>query len=291
MLVKLWRVRFNPSHHYLNQSIGEQLIYNNFFFATLLHLFVALQKNVMNKFLLLAFAAFFLIACKKSDLTPPTIASVSVNNEAVEIINFSPGDTFVVRTSIDDNLELGQFKIDIHHDFDGHSHKNSTIRFAEIRIKDIEGTTFNLEEIFVVPIDAATGTYHGTIRALDKEGNTSEPRLFYFNVVRDNQPTISMNLPETISAGAFLQANGIISSVGDAELKTVFIRIVSTKTGDELLDETFTLEANTTSWNPFEDGNVNVEIPANDDEKIIFRIRVEDSNGNNTIFETEITIV
>jgi len=245
----------------------------------------------MNKFLLLTFLAVLLISCKKSDLTPPTVSVATVNNEATEIINFSPGDTFVVRTTIEDNIALGQFKIDIHHDFDGHSHKSSTVRFAEIRIKDIEGTTYNLEETFVIPLDAASGTYHGTIRALDQEGNNSEPRIFYFNIVRPNQPTIVLNLPVSIAQGAVLQVDGMISSIDDADLKTVRIRARSTKTGNTLHNQTYTLSANTTLWNPFLDGNVSIQIPANEDEKIIFRLWVEDSNGNNTIFETEIIIV
>lgn len=245
----------------------------------------------MTRFLIFYFFALFLLSCKKSDLTPPTVAAVTVNSEFTEILNFFPGDSFVVRTNIEDNLELGQFKIDIHHDFDGHSHKNNTVRYAEIRIKNIEGTSYNLEETFVVPMDAATGTYHGTIRALDAEGNTSQPQLFYFNIARPNQPIINMDLPQTIALGSILQVNGTIASIDDADLKTVWIRVRSPKTGNTLHSQNYTMGANTTLWNPFVDGNVSIQIPAEEDEKIIFRIRVEDSKGNNTIFETEIIIV
>ena len=245
----------------------------------------------MKKYLLLVFFSAFLISCKKSDVTPPTVAVVTVNNEANEILDLSPGDTFVVRTAISDNEALGQFKIDNHHDFDGHSHKNNMVRYTEIRIKDIEGTSYNLEETFTIPLDAASGTYHGTIRALDAEGNTSEPRLFYFNVARPDQPTIVMDLPETIAPGAVLQVIGMISAIDDAELKAVRIRVRSPKTGNTLHTETYNLGPNTIVWNPFVDGNVSISIPADEDEKIIFRLWVEDSKGNNTIFEAEIIIV
>ena len=232
-----------------------------------------------------------LISCKKSDLVPPTLTIATVNNEASTILNFSPGETFVVRTNISDNVALGQFKIDIHQDFDGHSHKNTTVRYAEIRISNITGTSFDLEETFTIPSDASSGVYHGTIRALDDEGNTSEPVIFYFNVVRENQPIVVMNLPQTIGSGTSLQVDGNLSSIDNADLKTVSIRVRSTKTGNTLHDENYILNENTTLWNPFIDGNVTIPIPADEDEKIIFRIRVEDSNGNNTIFETEIIIV
>lgn len=240
--------------------------------------------------LLVLFAV--LISCKKSDITPPTVSSATVNNVANEIIDLAPGDTLLVKALLTDNVELGQFKIDIHDDFDGHSHKSMMTKYAEIRIKNINGLSYNLEEVFIIPDTTASGIYHGTIQALDAEGNVSQPQLFYFNVVRDEQPTIAMNLPATISAGSVLNIDGLLSAVAsDAHLSKVQIRIRSTQTGNDLLKQTYNLTGTPTTWNPFSDGGVNVTIPTNESQKLIFRIRVEDSNGNNTIFESEIIIV
>jgi hypothetical protein len=246
----------------------------------------------MYRFALLL-SALALVACKKSDLVRPTVTNVSVNNtNSSSILDVNPGDTIIVRAMLQDDKELGQFKIDIHHDFDGHSHKSTTVRYAEIRIKDISGSNYSLTETFVIPFDAASGTYHGTIQALDAEGNTSLPELFYFNVVRNNQPTIEMNLPETISAGSTLNIDGLLSAVGSGvHLDLVQIRIRSSQTGNNLLSQTYNLSGSPTTWNPFADGNVSVVIPSNENQKIFFRIRVQDSNGNNTIFESEIIIV
>jgi hypothetical protein len=241
-------------------------------------------------FLLFALSLF---ACKKSDLVRPTASNVTVNNTAEgSILDFNPGDTIVVRAFLEDNQELGQFKIDIHQDFDGHSHKSTMTPYAEIRIKTISGVTYNLEETFIIPDTTASGIYHGTIQALDAEGNTSLPQVFYFNVVRNNQPTIEMNLPATISAGAVLNVDGVLTAIGNnVHLTKVQIRIRSTKTGNNLLDQNYNLSGAPTTWNPFVNGNVSVAIPSDENQKIIFRIRVEDSNGNNTIFESEIIIV
>lgn len=241
-------------------------------------------------FLLMALS---LLACRKSDLVPPTATNLTVNNAGQNItLDVNPGDTIVVRALLQDNTELGQFKIDIHHDFDGHSHKSSMTRYAEIRIKNISGLTYNLEETFIIPDTTASGIYHGTLQALDIEGNISTPQIFYFNVVRSNQPTIEMNLPETISIGATLNVDGTLTAVGpNTHLNLVQIRIRSSKTGNTLLNQTYNLSGAPSTWNPFINGNVSLVLPAEENEKIFFRIRVEDSNGNNTIFESEIIIV
>lgn len=240
---------------------------------------------------LFVITALIVFSCKKSDLTLPIISGLTLNNSAVETLNFQPGETFALRATIEDNIELGQYKIDIHHDFDGHSHKTSTERFAEIRIKNISGTTYNLEETFSIPGNASSGTYHGTIRALDAEGNLSEVAIFYFNVNRDNQPTIVMNLPETIGVGQVLNVDGVITAFGEATIRNVKIRIRSSNTGNNVLNETYNLQEIPTTWNPFVDGDVSVTINPDESGKLFFRLWVEDSNGNNTIFEKEIEII
>lgn len=237
------------------------------------------------------FLGLIIASCNKSDLVPPSIGAITVNNESGVVLEFQPGESFTIRSLIEDNKELGQFKIDIHQDFDGHSHKSSTVRYAEIRIKDISGLSYNLEESFTIPQDASSGTYHGTIQALDAEGNVSTPSVFYFNIVRNNQPSIVMNIPAQLPLGTTLQVQGLISAQNDATLNTVRIRIRSTKTGNTIHNQTYNLASGTTTWNPFVDGNVSIAVPQEENEKLIFRLWVEDSNGNNTIFETEIIIV
>ena len=252
--------------------------------------FLPLPKYLVMRYSFLLFLPLFVFSCDKSDDVLPTLSTVSVNDNSIDVLEFQPGSSFVVRSTFGDNIQLGQFKIDIHQDFDGHSHKDLTTQFAEIRIKNIEGTQYNLEETFDIPIDASSGTYHGTIRVLDKEGNMSEIKTFYFNIVRDNQPTISMNLPASVSVGNLVQILGEISAQGGATLKTVKIRIRSSLTGNKLMDQAYPVTGLTT-WNPFTDGNASFTVPQDETEKLFFRLWVEDSNGNFTIFESEIIIV
>ncbi len=235
--------------------------------------------------------AILLTACRKSDAIPPELAEISVNDIVDQDLVFQPGASFTVRTILTDDTELGQFKIDIHDDFDGHSHKTLTEKFKEIRIKNISGTQYQLEEQFTIPANASSGTYHGTIRVLDAEGNISEAGIFHFGIYRPEQPTISMNLPQSIASGSNLEVNGQIQAQSGASLKTVKIRVRSLQTGNNLIEQTYTIPPSTTTWNTWTDGNISVPIPASGTEKIFFRIWAEDSNGNNTIFETDIIIV
>jgi hypothetical protein len=252
---------------------------------------LALHKIPIMKYALLFLFALVAFSCKKSDLIPPTSSVVTVNDISNEILEFSPGTTFTVRSTISDNVSLGQFKIDIHQDFDGHSHKTSTQRYSEIRIKNIDGTNFALEESFTIPENASSGTYHGTLTSLDDEGNVSDVSTFYFNIIQPTQPTISMNLPSSISNNEVLSVLGVINAQGDATLSKVRIRIRGSNSGNTLLNGTYTMPPTTTTWNPFENGNVSLTIPQEENGKLFFRLWVEDSNGNNTIFETEIIIV
>jgi hypothetical protein len=253
---------------------------------------IFVKNYAMYRFALIL-VAISLLACRKSDLVKPTVTNITVNNLSQDVVlDVNPGDTIIVRALLQDDTELGQFKIDIHHDFDGHSHKSTMTKYAEIRIKNISGMSYNMEETFIIPDTTASGIYHGTIQALDVEGNISTPQIFYFNVLRSNQPTIEMNLPETISVGSTLNIDGVLSAVGaSTHLSLVQIRIRSSKTGNTLLNQTYNLSGSPITWNPFTDGNVSLALPAEENEKIFFRIRVQDSNGNNTIFETEIIIV
>lgn len=233
-------------------------------------------------------ASLVFFSCKKADSELPEIKDVKLNN-SVEILNFSPGETFNVTALITDNEDLSQFKIDVHHDFDGHSHKSMTVRYAKIVIKDISGTTYQLNENFDLPDNASSGAYHGTITAVDKEGNQSLNKLFYFNVVRPEQPEITVAVPDNVAAGSTWNPVGSVNTA----VAISFVRVIvkSETTGNTLYNQLFTLAAQElTSWNFQSDGAVAINIPEGLTGKLDFRVRIEDVNGNNTIFEEELVV-
>jgi len=227
-------------------------------------------------------------SCKKADTEKPIITDVKVNGSA-SILNISPNESITVSSLISDNKELSQFKIDIHHDFDGHSHKAMTVRFAEIRIKDILGGSYSLNEQFTISENASSGAYHGTILAVDKEGNQSESKLFWFNIVRAEQPVINLNVPTTVNNGESFGITGEIS--GSVHLSLINVKVTSEDNGNSLFNQTYNIASSETlTWNPETDASISIAVPSGMTGNLKFRVRIEDIDGNNSIFEQQIVV-
>ncbi|MFT3737985.1 MAG: DUF4625 domain-containing protein [Breznakibacter sp.] len=94
------------------------------------------------------------------------------------------GETFVFKARFTDNTELGSFNIDVHHNFDHHSHstdagecdfdekKTAVTPFVFIQEYDIEpGQKEYAAEISIaIPENVDTGDYHLMISLTDHEG-------------------------------------------------------------------------------------------------------------------------
>jgi hypothetical protein len=94
------------------------------------------------------------------------------------------GETFVFNATFTDNVELGAYSLDIHHNFDHHSHSTELVEcpldpvkqavnpLLLIRQYDIPSGLKNFEaeaEIFV-PENVDIGDYHFMVRLTDKTG-------------------------------------------------------------------------------------------------------------------------
>lgn len=95
------------------------------------------------------------------------------------------GQTFVFRARFSDNVELGSFSLDIHHNFDHHTHstdggndcgpdpvKIPVNPFLLIRGFQIPAgqREYSATAEFQVPADVDPGDYHFMIRLTDKAG-------------------------------------------------------------------------------------------------------------------------
>lgn len=94
------------------------------------------------------------------------------------------GESFTIRATLTDNIELGSYSIEIHHNFDHHSHSTSATQcameekkaaikpFLLIEQFDIPAgnTTYEVRKDVFIPADVDTGDYHLTIRLTDKSG-------------------------------------------------------------------------------------------------------------------------
>ena len=94
------------------------------------------------------------------------------------------GETFSFRAIFTDNNELGDYNIEIHNNFDHHSHSTDDVECdLEPKKKPVNPfiynqdfsipngkTTFKTDDAIFIPKDVDTGDYHFMIRLTDKAG-------------------------------------------------------------------------------------------------------------------------
>ena len=146
------------------------------------------MKNMRTNGLFLLFLAV-ISGCKKDkdgpiDTSYPEIQLESQNSFPKQCSIVKRGESFNVRAMLTDNAELGSLSIDIHNNFDHHSHSTEvadctmdpikpTVKpFLFIKSFPIAGGLKTLEanEVISIPADIDPGDYHFLIRVTDKEG-------------------------------------------------------------------------------------------------------------------------
>lgn len=127
-------------------------------------------------------------ACSKDadtvDMEAPEIDLKYTHTFPVQCGVVSRGEVFVFKARFTDNVALGSFGVDIHNNFNQHSHstevqacemedeKEAVNPFSYIRSFDIAENPIHYEaEVEIhVPSDVDPGDYHLMIRVTDREG-------------------------------------------------------------------------------------------------------------------------
>jgi hypothetical protein len=137
---------------------------------------------------LILIAAFS--ACKKDsnkeaiDTEYPEINVTAVNAFPKQCNTVKRGEKFMFRAQLSDNAQLGSVSVDIHHNFDHHTHstevescsmdpKKTPVKpFLLIQSYSIPAglKTYDVQQEIMVPADIDAGDYHFMIRLTDKEG-------------------------------------------------------------------------------------------------------------------------
>jgi len=134
-------------------------------------------------------SVLFLSACKKEgekeiDTEYPTIDVTAANAFPKQCGTVNRGETFTFRALLNDNAALGSLSLDIHHNFDHHSHstevENCSMEPIKIPVKPLlliksfpipaDQKSYLVEQQITVPGDIDPGDYHFMIRLTDKEG-------------------------------------------------------------------------------------------------------------------------
>lgn len=176
-------------------------------------------------------------ACNKDDdkqpvdNTRPVISEVKLN-EKTEGIRVVAGGEAHLDIRVTDDRELGQMRIDIHNDFDGHAHGRlaASRPFEWDKIVDLKGKKEHSAHLhFDVPADAATGPYHLSVVLTDAAGNEAEIKALTFEITNDGkQPVITITSPDfsretEVAPGGTLNLAGTVTD--DTDLAEVHISI------------------------------------------------------------------
>ncbi|TVQ91188.1 MAG: DUF4625 domain-containing protein [Bacteroidetes bacterium] len=128
-----------------------------------------------------------LLSCSKTEIDdePPVILMTEMHHFPQPCDTVYVGETFTFRATFTDNKELGAYSIDIHHNFDHHSHSTETEEceldppktptenvFLFIQSYTIPDglKTYDAEVDIEIPEGVDTGDYHFFLALTDKEG-------------------------------------------------------------------------------------------------------------------------
>jgi len=140
----------------------------------------------MNK--LLIFVLFFLVSCASStddiDDEYPQILNADTNTYPENCQVLYRNESFALEYLFKDNNELSSFSVEIHNNFDHHSHSTDITKcdvlenkkainpFHFLQIYDLDSNTkeYRSKAFIFIPADIDTGDYHLIIRLTDTTG-------------------------------------------------------------------------------------------------------------------------
>lgn len=124
-----------------------------------------------------------LCACSGSDMTYPVITSIGVPNP-IDCQVYKRGEDIKFSYVFTDDTELGNFNIEIHNNFDHHTHGTSSSECKwEAKKKAVNPWVFSQDYVIPagqatyeanfdihIPVDVDPGDYHFMIRLTDRAG-------------------------------------------------------------------------------------------------------------------------
>jgi hypothetical protein len=164
-----------------------------------------LKILIFPKYLALFIFGFFLVTSCADDYLnddqKPTIESIRFfDNTATEKYSFEAGDEMFVEMQFKDDIDLGDYVMEIHYAGEGHYHyqdqDNSYILSSDKwelrRTGKIAGKETKVVEYMTVDIQANASPYHCIVYATDNFGNYADFKVQPFLVSTEDMPEISI---------------------------------------------------------------------------------------------------
>ncbi len=127
-----------------------------------------MKKTILS----LTVLSLFFFACEEEnevDVTAPTITLMDpVFGEA-----FDAGGDIHFEALFEDDVALATYNINIHNNFDGHTHGRVLSAFSYNQSFDLTGRTDDVHVDIPVPAEAIAGPYHFIVEAIDAAGNST----------------------------------------------------------------------------------------------------------------------
>lgn len=143
---------------------------------------------MIKRVLLFGFACFQMLSCgdgdDSKDMAKPSIDMTRESAFPKNCVILYRGETFSFKATFTDNVELGNYNIEIHNNFDHHSHSTDDVECElEPKKKPVNPwvynqdfpipagkTIFEADNTISIPADIDTGDYHFMVRLTDKAG-------------------------------------------------------------------------------------------------------------------------
>jgi len=258
------------------------------------------MKNLTYSLFLLSLIAVGTSSCSKDeeDTEKPKIESATLENKWV-----AAGDEIHLDLVFTDNEGLKEYKVDIHDDFDGHSHGKTANyeKFETVIINPISGLSFDDHLHIDVPTNAMAGPYHLGVYVLDQDGNQSDTKTMTFYITNSGIANINVtNMSETaendVTPGTNVTLQGTIAA-GTSNIEEIVV-VVTKEDGhshgkvadddDEIFEWDQDFATPVASWD-FADLPV-IAIPANASGHYELEVRAKDVNGNIAIKHFEMHV-
>jgi hypothetical protein len=150
---------------------------------------------------------FALASCNKDEDAAPQDTTRPVINSSTHLHGviggkINAGNKLEIHYKVSDNVGLKELKIDVHNNFDGHSHgRLAGTPYEWDTIIRLSGTLREDEIETWIPSTALAGPYHVGLFVTDAAGNQGNSFYLDFNLSNGSEPVINITAPANFGLG------------------------------------------------------------------------------------------